>query len=271
MSPVASAQKCANPHCTKPDGSSALQKCSRCRKEAYCSKECQAARWGSHKSTCRRPNYVIRVEVAPGKIKNPSVTRVLSCPADVSFYMLHMALQTAFGWATTHSFDFAVPNPHYEPSRDFDMSAYVQRLMARGPNGISCDPSAPQQYLFRITDPVEMSPTHGIDRMHEGPRMHPNTPEKKANAYKLYQFFDDAKYQGKGLIYTYDFGDNWATTRASSSLALIPWLKRQRGRRSCTASTCSAGLRAGEGWVKACGCLERWTLPDILTCPDLGK
>ncbi|KAF2405647.1 hypothetical protein EJ06DRAFT_468213 [Trichodelitschia bisporula] len=45
--------------------------------------------------------------------------------------------------------------------------------------------------------------------MHEGGRKHPHTVEKKADTFPLYQLFDDAKYRGKQLAYTYDFGDNW--------------------------------------------------------------
>ena len=41
------------------------------------------------------------------------MVRTLSCPAEVPFYALHAALQIAFGWAGTHSFDFAVKDPDY--------------------------------------------------------------------------------------------------------------------------------------------------------------
>ncbi|KAI0456668.1 MM3350-like domain-containing protein [Xylaria acuta] len=202
MSSTASTQKCGNPSCSHlSDNTTALQNCARCRKEAYCSKECQAAQWSTHKQTCRRPNYVIRFQVCPGHIKNPAVARVLSCPADATFYDLHLALQTAFGWATTHSFDFGVLDPEYSPSQDWDS---MFQNMALG-----TDPNAPRQYLFRVFDPVKGSMFSGIDRMHEGPRKHPNTPEKSAKKYKLYQLLDDAKWQGQKLIYTYDFGDGW--------------------------------------------------------------
>ncbi|KAH8743584.1 hypothetical protein F5883DRAFT_440820 [Diaporthe sp. PMI_573] len=45
--------------------------------------------------------------------------------------------------------------------------------------------------------------------MHERRRRHVNTPEKKADKYKLFQLLDDPQYQGREIVYTYDFGDNW--------------------------------------------------------------
>ncbi|CAJ2503882.1 Uu.00g112760.m01.CDS01 [Anthostomella pinea] len=113
----------------------------------------------------------------------------------------------AFGWATTHSFDFAVANPDYEePS---DLMGVIQQRMLMDRNGGQRDQSQPQEYLFRVVDPVEQTPFSGIDRMHEGDRCHPNTPEKKADKYKLYKLFDDPRYQARQIVYTYGFGDNW--------------------------------------------------------------
>lgn len=118
--------------------------------------------------------------------------------------MLHMALQLAFGWATTHSFDFAVVNPAYEEPDPNDMAAIFVRLTQQ-----TVSASSPREYDFRITDPAEQTMFSGIDRMHEGKRQHPHTAEKRADKYKLYQLLDDPKHRGKVLTYTYDFGDNW--------------------------------------------------------------
>lgn len=138
--------------------------------------------------------------------------------------MLHMALQVAFGWATTHSFDFAVVDPEYrEPD---DIMAFINRRKAIGVAGDRLPASVAREYLFRVVDPVEQTMFSGIDRMHEGMRRHPNTPEKKADKYKLFQLFDDARFRGmctwqrlpchhpdlepdRQIVYTYDFGDNW--------------------------------------------------------------
>lgn len=118
--------------------------------------------------------------------------------------MLHMALQLAFGWATTHSFDFAVANPDYVESESRDLESFIARMAAQ-----TSSPSAPRPYDLRITDPCEQTMFSGLDRMHEGPRKHPHTPEKKADNFALHKLFDDPTHRGKTVTYTYDFGDNW--------------------------------------------------------------
>ncbi|EFX04015.1 mynd domain containing protein [Grosmannia clavigera kw1407] len=115
-------QQCGNSSCTKGAASAALKACSRCRKVGYCSRECQTVAWTTHKTSCRRQNYIVKFHLSPGNITNPEVVRTLSCPADTSLYHLHVALQVAFGWATTHSFDFAVKDPSYrEPDNVMDV------------------------------------------------------------------------------------------------------------------------------------------------------
>ncbi|KAM4063184.1 plasmid pRiA4b ORF-3-like protein [Hirsutella rhossiliensis] len=202
--------KCGNAACTTSSASdsNSLRLCSRCRRTAYCSPECQSAAWSSHKGVCVRPNYIIKFHLAPERITNPPVTRTLSCPAHTVFYVLHLALQTAFGWATTHSFDFAVVDPDYrEPD---DIMEVITRRNAMGPTGDQLPPaSAPRQYLFRVVDPAKQTMFSGIDRMHEPMRRHPNTPERKADKYKLFELFDDVRFQSRQIVYTYDFGDNW--------------------------------------------------------------
>ncbi|KAL2193294.1 mynd domain-containing protein, partial [Corynascus similis CBS 632.67] len=116
-------QKCDNPSCAQaaaasPISSNNLRLCSRCRATRYCSQECQRACWPSHKRQCRRQNYIIKFQLCPEDIADPPVERTLSCPADAPFYLLHLALQTAFGWATTHSFDFAIRDLDYRPPTD---------------------------------------------------------------------------------------------------------------------------------------------------------
>ncbi|KAK7734249.1 hypothetical protein SLS53_007897 [Cytospora paraplurivora] len=160
-----------------------------------------------HKIICKRPNYIIKFHLHPEQIKEPPVIRTLSCPADADFYELHASLQLAFGWAAIHSFDFAVVNPSYSPPTDMMQIIQFQRMQAM--NGGNNPASTAPEYLFRITDPVPRTQFSGIDRMHEGGRRHPQTQEKKADEYKLYQLLDNAKWEGKKIVYTYDFGDNW--------------------------------------------------------------
>ncbi|KAH6842230.1 plasmid pRiA4b ORF-3-like protein-domain-containing protein [Chaetomium sp. MPI-CAGE-AT-0009] len=202
--------KCDNPSCPLPEGSppTPILRCSRCRTTRYCSQTCQAACWASHKGQCRRQNYIIKFRLAPAHITSPRVERTLSCPADAPFYALHLALQTAFGWATTHSFDFAVKDPAYAPPAN--LLAHIQQLKALEMNGGDRLPaSASREYLLRVVDPVPRDRFSGIDRVHERQRRHPGTVEKKSDNWCLWQLLEKREYQGKELVYTYDFGDNW--------------------------------------------------------------
>lgn len=71
---------------------------------------------------------------APEHIKDPSVKRTLSCPAESTFEELHMALQDAFGLASTHSYDFAVVDPSFDLSK-FDVVQIMQNRMAMSQPG----------------------------------------------------------------------------------------------------------------------------------------
>jgi hypothetical protein len=57
---------------------------------------------------------VIKLHLNPGEITNPPVVRTISCPSSMTFMALHQAIQTAFDWATTHSFDSAVKDPDFD-------------------------------------------------------------------------------------------------------------------------------------------------------------
>src|SRR4051812_35739924 len=80
-------------------GDVSLKRCARCGSVSYCSRECQAQDWPTHKTSCKRPNYVLTVDLCPEYINAPRVRRTLSCPATATFLQLHHALQIAFGWA----------------------------------------------------------------------------------------------------------------------------------------------------------------------------
>ncbi|KAH9907212.1 plasmid pRiA4b ORF-3-like protein-domain-containing protein [Xylariomycetidae sp. FL2044] len=203
MATQLSQNKCGNTNCTTYPTSTRLRTCSRCKETAYCSNDCQKAHWSTHKSHCRRQNYIITFHLAPIEITNPPVLRTLSCPAETTFYNLHWALQTSFNWSVTHSFDFAVANPDYAPPQD--ILGVIMQLRDIEFNSGQNPATAARLYLIRVVDPVNNT----VDRAHEGSRKHPNTPEKKANEYKLYQLFDNPRYRDRDIIYTYDFGDNW--------------------------------------------------------------
>ncbi|KAK4233289.1 plasmid p 4b orf-3 family protein [Achaetomium macrosporum] len=197
---------CANASCPKGDSSTTnLLLCSRCRKARYCSQDCQAASWPSHKQDCRRQNYIIKVQLFPGKITDPEVVRTISCPAEASFWDLHVVLQLAFGWTGTHAYDFAVMDPDFRVSADPLQD--LLRMTASGPPRITAD--MPREYELRLVDPTFPPNRRAIDRMHEWQRKHPRMVEKQADQWALWKVFDSAKYRGKQVIYMYDFGDKW--------------------------------------------------------------
>ncbi|KAK3375624.1 hypothetical protein B0T24DRAFT_571961 [Lasiosphaeria ovina] len=69
-----------------------------------------------------------------------------------------------------------------------------------------------REFLLRVVDPVGFDQSNGfsgVDRVHEGRRRHPRTIEKPSEDFKLWQLFDDPKYQNHEIVYTYDFSDNW--------------------------------------------------------------
>ncbi|MCJ1468520.1 hypothetical protein MMC07_007149 [Pseudocyphellaria aurata] len=88
---------------------SAPRTCSVCTKgENEIGQTCKESNWKSHKGTCKRQNYLLRVQLAPGDIEDPIIFRTLSCPAKASFEEFHDALQIAFGWASAHLYDFKI-------------------------------------------------------------------------------------------------------------------------------------------------------------------
>jgi len=147
----------------------------------------------------------------PGDIENPAILRTLSCPAVATFEQLHQALQIAFGWATTHTYDFTVKDPDYEPEEhEEDVASYIQRITASYQGGQQSS-TAPRENLLRITAKSQgrMGIFGAVDNMHSGRRSHPRTPEKGSNKIKLYEVFQNVQYRGNDLEYEYDFSDCW--------------------------------------------------------------
>ncbi|KAF2452493.1 plasmid pRiA4b ORF-3-like protein-domain-containing protein [Lineolata rhizophorae] len=165
-------------------------------------------------------NYILHVRLCPEQIVDPPVSRVLSCPGDATFDDLHKALQIAFGWATTHCYDFKVRNPAYAaPDEETEMLAMIQRLRRQNgvdPEGVDHDHDAlsrsPPKSLLRLIqkqDPRKWPLGIGVDSMFANMEKHPLTPERPAKDVKLNEVFEDAKYRGRAMEYEYDFGDHW--------------------------------------------------------------
>ncbi|KAF7944192.1 hypothetical protein EAE96_010594 [Botrytis aclada] len=150
-------------------------RCSRCRSRQYCGTNCQAKDWPTHKATCRRQNYILKVDLFPRHFTNPRISRTLSCPATASFADLHDALQVAFDWKNCHLYDFEVLDNN-------ETMGSEHRLVMK-------------PVLFKITD---------LDTLDAD-----GDQAKESRRTKLYQILDGARTRGKTIHYMYDFGDGW--------------------------------------------------------------
>lgn len=180
-------------------------------------KECQTKDWDTHKKTCQRPNYLLKVTIRPDDITDPQVYRTISCPSNSTFESFHEALQIAFNWASTHTFDFKVRDPvevariaaeEENETQEQSIKKFLQNLTAYG------NPGPQERYLLRIIEDDPYGPGgfqggKGIDFMHNSARHHPQTPEKKASKVKLWEVLDKPQYKDMPLEYEYDFGDCW--------------------------------------------------------------
>lgn len=183
-------------------------------------KECQASGWPTHKSKCKRQNYLLRIHLCPNEITNPAVFRTLSCPADSTFEDLHEALQVAFGWATTHTHDFKIKDPVEEARREIREAAEAnmtqEEEMLKIMQNIDTigSPIPPQRYLLRLVEANPYGPSgpmgwKGIDFVHNASRKHPLTPEKKSHMIKIHEVLEKPIWKDKPFEYEYDFGDCW--------------------------------------------------------------
>ena len=216
--PTPSCASCKKPQTDVPQP---LKRCAKCQSVFYCSRECQTANWPTHKRSCvaravaeaaSAQNYILNVRLRPDDIVDPIIIRTLSCPAGATFKQLHQALQIAFGWATTHTYDFKVKDPAYEEPEDEDaMAALVRRISGNADHGLGRLGTEPRQYLLRIVGKQRMGPRGfgAVDMIHSGSRSHPKTPEKRSEKVQLYEVFDKPEYQYLEVEYEYDFGDCW--------------------------------------------------------------
>lgn len=165
----------------------------------------------------RRPNYLLKFHLEPKDIVDPAIHRTLSYPSTATFADLHRALQIAFGWADTHTYDFKIKDPVIEAAwaakeASMGLLDYIRRVERADRFG---DCSGNKQCLLRIVEdkpagrPLTSSGQPKVDFMHDGNRIHPKTPQKTGSKVRLFQVFDNDKYQGKPMEYEYDFGDSW--------------------------------------------------------------
>lgn len=144
--------------------------------------QCQKDDWSTHKYSCKRQNYILKIDLHPRLITTPRITRTLSCPATATFATFHQVLQIAFDWATTHLYEFYV----FDHS---DGRGRENRLAGGEP-------------LFKIT---ELSTDDDELVMPGIPRL----KKKDVTQIQLFNVLDDPKTKGKTIHYMYDFGDGW--------------------------------------------------------------
>ncbi|KAK5120574.1 hypothetical protein LTR85_006230 [Meristemomyces frigidus] len=133
-----------------------------------------------------------------------------------TFHQLHEALQVAFGWASTHTYDLNVLDPEFDTTQDDSADAMVNmiRQMTQGTSA-----SDPREYVLRIKDDRSGMDMIHVDRMHDRNRQHPRTKEKSGLKTKLFQVLDAPEYRDERIVYTYDFGDRWEHTLTLMSRA----------------------------------------------------
>jgi hypothetical protein len=186
--------------------------------ESMTGSDCQKQDWPTHKKNCRAENYILDVKLVPDRIVDPPVTRTLSCPAGATFMDLHKALQVAFRWASTHTFDFKIKDPNARPPLEFNLMDHIAKMQAKDRADLAAASSGqalpeedkgPRQNSLRIVQ-WSVPPKGlkgGIDMMHNHSRVHPQTPEVSASKVKLGKILE--QYKGAPIEYEYDFGDSW--------------------------------------------------------------
>jgi hypothetical protein len=128
-----------------------------------------------------------------------------------------MALQVAFDWAGSHTYDFKIKDPNADPEAEPDIMTYINRRMMQDRAQFDGGPvpdMGPRQNFLRIVEedprgPMGFMSGKGIDAMHNGSRVHSQTPEVVGSKIKLSKVFENKEYKGAGIEYEYDFGDCW--------------------------------------------------------------
>ena len=167
-----------------------------------------------------RQNYRLKIDLEPEDITNPRITRTLSCPANATFHDLHRAIQVAFSWATTHTYDFKIKDPQAEKQEPPDILTFIKRKMEVDQRQFTADTSDPywdasgERMLLRLVEDRDTQPSAilglpAIDSMFDSHRKHRETPEKSSVQMRLWQVFDDPTFAGLPMEYEYDFGDCW--------------------------------------------------------------
>lgn len=132
---------------------------------------------------CKHQNYILKITL--DGVSNPTITRKLPCPANATFEQFHLALQKAFGFSRTHTYDFKAKDPNAEPLQEMDIIALMNNMMAQSDATEGLIPDVgPKENLLRIMEENAVDKSF-IDGLHDNQRKHGQTPEKYGHNVKL--------------------------------------------------------------------------------------
>jgi hypothetical protein len=135
-------------------------------------------------------NYVLKIDLAPGQITSPRITRTLSVPAKTAFLQLHDTIQVAFGWSDSHEYLFSILNTTKLSQNNNCTADCILNLTDWSSTGPPDEES---------DDPDEAS-----RRKILGLPPKRNVPDLDVNATAPCDVLDRRRYQGKLISYSYD-------------------------------------------------------------------
>lgn len=138
---------------------------------------------------------MIEVHLHPDEIVDPPVVRTLSCLANADFYTMHLALQTAFGWATTRTSDFAVIDPAYKPPAN-PLADFMRRTSQADANGGKPLPATHLSTYSAPSIPCPRRASPASTRRTSGSASTPPRSRRPSDKHKLWQMFDNTAYKG---------------------------------------------------------------------------
>ena len=119
-------------------------------------------------------------------MRAPKISRVLTCPPGRSFATLHRALQAAFGWTNSHTYDFS--------ARDASIGTRTRRY---------------KLFVSLINPEIEPESYYMSEFDDDQPLHDHNYPTLRANQLRFGDVFGHFALRDAAWSYRYDYGDNW--------------------------------------------------------------
>ena len=144
-------------------------------------------------------NYLLKIDLEPGNITSPRISRTLSMPATSTFNELHHAIQAAFEWDDSHTWEFTIWSTtklsQNNSLRGHKLLNLANYSIASREEENSNDPRHIQEDLQRL----KTGQSFGRHKI----------PKKEVRTTRLCEILERSRYNGKLISYLYDFGDNW--------------------------------------------------------------